>query len=906
MLVLNKDFGEKKKMNKKILTTIAIALLIASVTLMTIPNPSIKIVQAQEGAHGGSPSGVPGMPNLGPLPAGTTPQYTIETTAYMSITPNPIGVGQQVLVNLWTSPGMYHAFYMCDYKVTIQKPDGKQVVVGPMDSYLGDATAWFQYTVDQPGTWKFKFEQPGTYLPAQNYTDRPGTTGGSGMFGTPGNVYTLATSVLYTASSTDWQEITVQNDMVSSWPASPLPTDYWKRPISLENREWWSIAGCYPFTGAIYYPNGRVLYASNYKYTAYVQAPNTGHIVWRRQGALAGLIGGLAYQYATYSGGGNPNVVYAGRAYQSVTKMINGQQTTVYECYDLRTGQVYWDLPVPTTYISFFGFSFPSSVNPTCVSFEQGVAYVPGESADLTYSAYLLTVTSTSLLKWDPFSGALSANITLPSGLSAQQSGGGGFFGGGGPVIYNNPWVYSVQTIGGGPTAQYRLINWSVAGTSTNFTTRIGSNITWPTSSLGTVDFDAGIAVSAMWNTPPGPQWCIGYDITSVDLHTGALLFHITSNDTLTYNMQGQSLVVDRGKIALDCQNRHWACWDGHTGKVLWTSELTGYPWGNWWAYSTSSYDFNESKGAIIACAYDGVYAIDWDDGKILWTYASPMVPFESPYGVEPFFTGVSIADGKVYVYGGEHTTSEPITRGWHLHCINATSGQGIWKMTGAMTPGGIGDGYLTASNPYDGYMYVFGKGKSQTTVTAPQIAVEKGTDVLIQGTVMDGSPGDQGSIANPTEPLDSPTKPGTVPCVSAASIETQMEYLYMQHPIDGIWHNETINGVPVILTAIGSDGTVIDLGAVTTNGYYGTFSYAWTPPNEGTYTIMASFAGDDSYGSSTSATAVLVGPAPSIAPTATPTQITMPPFENYTIGATIAIIVAIAIVGILMLRKRP
>ena len=69
----------------------------------------------------------------------------------------------------------------------------------------------------------------------------------------------------------------------------------------------------------------------------------------------------------------------------------------------------------------------------------------------------------------------------------------------------------------------------------------------------------------------------------------------------------------------------------------------------------------------------------------------------------------------------------------------------------------------------------------------------------------------------------------------------------------------------------------------------------------------MSSFAGDDSYGSSASATTVSVGPAPSAAPTATPTQqITMPPFEIYTVSTGIAVIIAIAIVGILMLRKRP
>jgi hypothetical protein len=167
-------------------------------------------------------------------------------------------------------------------------------------------------------------------------------------------------------------------------------------------------------------------------------------------------------------------------------------------------------------------------------------------------------------------------------------------------------------------------------------------------------------------------------------------------------------------------------------------------------------------------------------------------------------------------------------------------------------------------------------------------------------------SPGDQGSTLNPTAPLDSPTALGTVPCVSAASMETQMEYLYMQQPIDGIWHNETITGVPVILTAIGSDNTVYDLGTVTTNGYYGTFSMAWTPPKADTYTITATFAGDDSYGSSTAATAVSVSPAPSATPTPTPPA--AQPATDYTpyiIGMGIAIIIAVAIVGLLLYRKR-
>ena len=77
----------------------------------------------------------------------------------------------------------------------------------------------------------------------------------------------------------------------------------------------------------------------------------------------------------------------------------------------------------------------------------------------------------------------------------------------------------------------------------------------------------------------------------------------------------------------------------------------------------------------------------------------------------------------------------------------------------------------------------------------------------------------------------------------------TQMEYLHMQLPIGGVWGNETNTGVPVTMTAVGSEGSVVDVGTATTNGYYGTFSKSWVPPAEGDYEIIASFQGDESYG---------------------------------------------------------
>jgi hypothetical protein len=115
---------------------------------------------------------------------------------------------------------------------------------------------------------------------------------------------------------------------------------------------------------------------------------------------------------------------------------------------------------------------------------------------------------------------------------------------------------------------------------------------------------------------------------------------------------------------------------------------------------------------------------------------------------------------------------------------------------------------------------------------------------VMIKGTVLDMSP----------------AQPGT-PCVSDGSMSTQMQYLHLQAPLDGIWHNESITGVKVSLVAIGSDDSYEDIGTTTTDGYYGTFGFKWTPPAQVDYEIVASFEGSDAYGSSSASTYLTVGP---------------------------------------------
>jgi hypothetical protein len=334
----------------------------------------------------------------------------------------------------------------------------------------------------------------------------------------------------------------------------------------------------------------------------------------------------------------------------------------------------------------------------------------------------------------------------------------------------------------------------------------------------------------------------------------------------------------------------YFMAWDLATGNLAWTGEAMDYPWSE---PAFGAYAIQSAYGNIYREAYDGVYAFDWDDGSIVWHYVDHALSmYETPYTDEngttvySINTGGQIVDGKLYTYNTEHTESQPLTRGWGTLCINATSGELIWRIANPMAIGGLADGYLAAANSRDGYEYVFGKGQTATTITAPDMVIAKGSGIVIKGTVLDTSPAQEGT-----------------PCVSAASMSTQMEYLHLGYPVGGIWGNMTIDGVPVKLMAIDPNGNTVDIGEVTTNGYYGTYSFEWTPDKEGAYQIIASFDGDDSYGSSTASTSIIVG-APAPTTSNQQQEVTVPDYTMTIVGMGIAVMVVVAVIGVLLYKK--
>ena len=500
------------------------------------------------------------------------------------------------------------------------------------------------------------------------------------------------------------------------------------------------------------------------------------------------------------------------------------------------------------------------------------------------------------LVKYNPTTGAVSSNITLDLGGTYTH--------------YRNQFYLTVQNLGSNnanaPGGQYRLINWTIAGTSTNFATRVLGNTSYASSSLpGVQDFESGYGA-----TISGPTSSAGImnsiNVTGYDLYSGQKLW---SNFYGNYTMfSGSCTIADHGKVATNLQTIEgqpgcYMAWDLKTGNVAWKSPTMETPWS---ATGFGAYGVSSAYGLLFHDGYSGITAINWTNGNIAWVYHKyALAPFESPYtdanGTEvySFNSGSKIADGTLYAYNCEHTTTFPRTRGWSMCAVNITDGSEEWSIAlpgnaafgNAPDIGAIADGYMFMESDL-GWAVVYGHGQSSTTVTTPDTVVPMGTGVVIKGTVMD----------------QSPAQPNT-PCVSHDSMTIQMEYLHLQNPIGGIWNNETLTGVPVTLTAIDSNGNPTTIGTVTTNAYYGTFAYTWTPPTAGDYKIIASYAGDDSYGSSSAGTDLTIGAAASIAPTTALTTINFDTINNSltttVIAGVIAIIIAIAIVALLILRKK-
>ena len=700
----------------------------------------------------------------------------IDTNAYVSVSPNPVGANQTLLVSVWLMPSIAPTARYHNYTVKFTKPDGTTDTVGPFDSALGatDGVTSFIYVPDQVGAWYYQFFYPG-----------------GDIIG--GNTYLGSTSPMST--------LIVQKELVPQWPPAVLATsgDFsnWMRPINAWDRDWSTLAGDWQQSGYD---------ASMTYFNPFSTMTRSAHILWTRQTSVAGLIGG-EYGNATYLGGSSVITVLAGLAYYSASDGTH--------CIDVHTGKELWVKP---------------GISPS-------VGAATAQYSNTTGAPWVATLLQTgqNYVRYDPFTGV--ATLTVPGAL---------------PGTYVEPYFYSYS---GG-----RLITWKTdantsSGVLNSFKDLIVSNVS------------CSYGFSYAWNgvgvtINPWPN-----ESAAIDLTTGKTLWNMTLS--VDESPVGAVCVAD-GKIFVAGEGMVFRAYDIHTGNKLWTSEPAQYPWGAFWAnYSAYAY------GNLYGLSYDGhVYCFDSSNGKIKWKFYSGNSTGETPSDTWSFSANPVVADGKIYASTGEYTSSEPLPRGNKLYCINATTGEEIWDIYFAGGPKVIADGMLLATNEYDGLLYCFGQGPSSVQqVSVSPNTVVNGSSVFIQGYVLDQSPG----------------QPGT-PCISDENMTAYMQFLHMQQPCPS-----TIIGVPVELRAITSSGSIIEIvKSSPPTDLYGHFSYEWTPPAPGQYTIVARFLGTDSYFASYQATGLSVAAA-SPTPTAEH-EATAPDYTLMLVGIIVAVAISIII----------
>jgi len=214
-----------------------------------------------------------------PIATAHDPPWNVPTYAYVNCAPSTVGVNQHTTIVCWIdkySPTAGGANGQCwqGFQLNITKPDGTTQIIGPWDCRSSVASDFQILTPDQVGTYTIVFSWSGD-------TVTENLAAGSGTYITAdiGDKFLGATSEPAT--------LVVQNQSIPTYPETPLPTEYWTRPINAQNRDWSTLPSNWLKGTWI-----------NYGYQKASTAPKSSHVLWTEpvtasSPSSAGYPGGL-------------------------------------------------------------------------------------------------------------------------------------------------------------------------------------------------------------------------------------------------------------------------------------------------------------------------------------------------------------------------------------------------------------------------------------------------------------------------------------------------------------------------------------------------------------------------------------------------------------------------------------
>ena len=125
---------------------------------------------------------------------------------------------------------------------------------------------------------------------------------------------------------------TAQQEPISLWPETPLPTEYWTRPINSANIYWYTI-GANWLGGAAQNVGPTTTFG-------YGTGPESAHVMWSTPGFSGGImderLGDYTYVTSHYGGLSFSPLIIDGKIFYNA---INPQMSEGWYCLDLNTGQ---------------------------------------------------------------------------------------------------------------------------------------------------------------------------------------------------------------------------------------------------------------------------------------------------------------------------------------------------------------------------------------------------------------------------------------------------------------------------------------------------------------------------------------------------------------------------------------
>ena len=888
-----------------------------------------------------------------------TPSWNIETFAYIQAVPNPLGVGQTGTVYMWLSATydsetLYNNYRFHNYELTITAPDGK--VTSLTFAQVTDPTSNQQYsfTPTETGTYHFNFTYPGQ--PINTSDDLPTSAYINDTYLPSSSTCTL---------TVQQAPVTGYNDTplpTSYWTRPIYGQNANWYPVA---SDWLGTgsAGYGTGAGGCNVPPGGAVGPLT-AHVMWTYPIESGGVVGGQQftDPTKTYFEGSAYN-ARFT---NP-IIVNGYLYYTLPISFGGATSGATVCQDLRTAQIVWSstqIPSlsfayvynlddpnqhgvypPILFTSNFARAFDAYTG--CPLFNvtgvpSGTALPGPQGEQLKLILTNLGTSSNKQMYLSEWNSSRIWDFTFNPWTGA---------------VVNSPTLYNDSTATGAAltTTQAQMatttepVIGAVAGNNLNapasYNYVVYANVVNPQSRLYSYDWNLSLpwanslavapTIVAAWPgnmailisgtmpslTAQAPYTYYGVNLNSSNGAIGTLLWSNTlqppagnltvsysgpANGDPTYGVFTQFYKETMQFVGFSLANGH-QLW-GPVGDQS-QQQLMYYNSG----YNSGGNENGaaEAYGNLYYCGFGGIMSCyTLATGNLLWTYGnggpgnSTNSGFEAP---GPYPTTIfAIGNGAIYTTTTEHTVESPIYKGSLQRCINATNGKEIWTLNdctseagspvGAMETGAIADGFSVTLNGYDNQIYCVGQGPSATTVTATHDGLSFGQPIVISGTVLD--------IAAGTKQTEQAADfPYGVPCASDATMSQWMSYVYQQQaaPTDFI-------GVPVNLYVLDSNHNYRPIGSATTD-QSGFYTLTWTPDIAGNYTVYATFAGTAGYWPSTSETSFTVSsPVITPPPTASPVS-NLATMTGLTIGfaaAVIAIILAIAIVGILLLRKKP